>query len=238
VVAIAQKDFRGIVILAERFGNCEPKKVEMLVNLVENLRTLSPSSKDKDKDAGSLALATAAKGGPENESQIEQVLSELSYMDLFEMFDKDHSGDINFEEFLDLTKYLKLNLTDHQSMKIFSQSAKGDGLLDKDNFEHAMNLLRNKISSKALNMLGLSTGELMKILLVHVIILFFMFGFIFLGIAAFTNGTTFSTIINSLLPIVSALGLGMTTGAPASTQEKDENKDTVKKVFENIKKAT
>jgi len=238
IVSIAQKNFHGIVVLAERFGNYESKRVEMLVNLVENLRMLS-ATYNKEQDAGSTAIQQAITEGPgAGEQKVQEVLQELSYKDLFVMFDKDQSGDIKFEEFLDLVKYLQLNLTETQSLRIFSQSAKADGFLDKDEFEKAMTLLRESISKQALHLLGMSSFELAVQLLIRLVILMAMFGFIFLGIAAFTQGTAFESVVNSFLSVGAALGLGSGTDNPSVEDRKSEAKDTVKAVFNKIKKAT
>jgi len=154
------------------------------------------------------------------------------------MFDKDQSGDIKFDEFLDLVKYLQLNLTEIQSLRIFSQSAKADGFLDKDEFEKAMTLLRESIAKQALHLMGMSTFELGIQLLVRLVILMALFGFIFLGIAAFTQGTTFESVVNSFMSVSAALGLNSNGGVPDVNSKKGEAKDVVKKVFNNIKKST
>jgi len=205
---------------------------------------LSPSCKDNKEIQAVSKLTSAVQDGPvegpQKESRIEKVLSELSYKDLFVMFDKDTSGDINFEEFLDLTKYLQLNLSDNQALKIFSQSAKADGFLDQDRFEEAMDVLRVRITKKALNILGLSTSELLKMLIVRLLILLALFGFIFLGIAAFAQGTAFESVINSILSVASALGVNISTATDIGdvSEQKAKAKETVKVVFETIKRPT
>jgi len=230
IVAIAQKNFKGISLLAERFGDCETKKVEILVTLVENLRMLAPGAADKYH--ASQVLNSAVAEGPENEPNIEKALAGLSYKELFVMFDQDHSGTMDFEEFLDLIKYLHLNLTESQAMKIFSQTSQADGFVDKDNFEKAMDLLKKIISDRGLSEMGLSTFDLVSKLAVRVGLLFCMFGFIFLGIAAFTAGSTLNTVVNSGLTVLSALGLNFDTLLPEAEEQKQKIKDTVTEVFD------
>jgi len=236
IIAISQKKFDDFAILAQRFGNCEPQKVELLVNLVENLRMLSPNAKENDHVTRHLRAAIA--GGPENELSLEQFISELSYRDLFVMFDRDNSGDIDFAEFLDLTKYLQLNMSDNQAMKIFAKSAKADGFLNKDEFEEAMISLRESITAKALDLLELSTLDLVTMLLIRIFILICLFGFIFLGIAAFTQGTTLSAIINTVLTVVAAAGVNLDFDVPEYNELRTKTEDTVKMVFDNLKLAT
>ena len=64
-----------------------------------------------------------------------------------------------------------------------------------------MNYLNDKQSNQALNLLGLSTQQLIVVFALGAILLLLLFSFIYLGIAALSNGGTFSSIINSMLPI-------------------------------------
>lgn len=49
--------------------------------------------------------------------------------------------------------------------------------------------------------MGFSNGNIAKVLLVAVTLLLLLFAFIFLGIAAFSTGSTFGSVINSIMPI-------------------------------------
>jgi len=126
----------------------------------------------------------------------------------FEIFDKDGSGKVNFEEFSEMIKYMNMDISDHQALKIFSEAADAQGLLDKSAFEKALDVLNTQIASKVLDVMGLSVATLAKIFIVLVVLLLGFFAFIFLGIAAFKTGTTFGTVINSILPCTAALGIG------------------------------
>jgi hypothetical protein len=68
-------------------------------------------------------------------------------------------------------------------------------------FEEAMTYVQGKKSGDALNLLGLSTNQLILLFIGLVIILLLLFTFIFLGISAFALGGTFGSIINSLMPM-------------------------------------
>ena len=56
--------------------------------------------------------------------------------------------------------------------------------------------------------MGYSKANVFKILASALIFLLLLFAFIFLGITAFTTGSTFGSIINSLLPISGGSILG------------------------------
>ncbi len=66
-------------------------------------------------------------------------------------------------------------------------------------------------------MLGISTNQLIFLFVVLSIVLILLFVFIFLGIAAFSMGGTFGSVINSILPI----GAGVAVGQNAPIDFKD-----------------
>ena len=79
-----------------------------------------------------------------------------------------------------------------------------------------MKYVDEKSSSSALELLGLSTTQLILIFVSLLVILILLFVFIFLGINAFAIGGTFGSIINSLLPV----GAGLTVGKKKDVDEK------------------
>ena len=62
--------------------------------------------------------------------------------------------------------------------------------------------------TEGLHLLGVSTSQLIFLLVMLIIILLLLFVFIFLGIAAFALGGTFGTIINSMMPCLAGVGVG------------------------------
>lgn len=66
-------------------------------------------------------------------------------------------------------------------------------------------------------MLGISTNQLIFLFTLLVIILVLLFVFIFLGIAAFSAGGTFGSVINSILPV----GAGFAVGQKSPIDFKD-----------------
>jgi Ca2+-binding EF-hand superfamily protein len=48
------------------------------------------------------------------------------------MFDQDKSGTIDFEEFLEMLKYLNLPIERNTAQRIFAEAQKGDGTIGQD----------------------------------------------------------------------------------------------------------
>src|SRR4051812_43226458 len=100
------------------------------------------------------------------------------------MFDQDKSGCLDFEEFLDVLKYLNLPLSKNKALRIFSEVEKGDGTIGQDEFESALGLLEERVAGRVLTLMGFSTSDLLLWFMLLCIILILIFAFIFLGIGA------------------------------------------------------
>jgi hypothetical protein len=74
-----------------------------------------------------------------------------------------------------------------------------------------MHYIKKNISQGAMDQLGLSKANLIKIFIVLVFILLLLFAFIFLGIAGFTTGTTLGSVVNSIMPVSAGGVLGNQT---------------------------
>ncbi len=87
-----------------------------------------------------------------------------------------------------------------------------------------MTYIEEKSSLSALEILGISTTQLVVLFTVLVLILLLIFVFIFLGIQAFSIGGTFGSIINSLLPIGAAFTVGKKKAVDEAEQLKSAEK--------------
>merc|ERR1712167_399351 len=118
----------------------------------------------------------------------------LSNTELFKMFDKDESGSINYDEFVEISRFMNLNLSRERAMKIFSEAdADASGWISYDEFESALVLLRREVSQGGLAKLGYSTAVLVGTFVSLVGLMGGFFVFIFVGMSAFTTGTTFGS---------------------------------------------
>lgn len=61
------------------------------------------------------------------------------------MFDQDKSGVIDFDEFMEMLKYLRLPLERNHALRIFSEAHRGNGTMGQDEFEKALGLIEDKV---------------------------------------------------------------------------------------------
>jgi len=161
----------------------------------------------------------------------------MSNIDIFNLFDKNNDGSLDFEEFIDLVKYMNIDMTQHKAMKMFLRSAGPDRTITSDEFDHAMKSLNKQVTSTVLSTVGLSTKDLIYIFTVSVALLLTLFVFIFLGIAAFSVDGAFGSVINSLMPIMAAMGVGTSSGDLRSFIKNFNLEDLVQKVLDMLKNA-
>lgn len=60
-----------------------------------------------------------------------------------------------------------------------------------------------------MRLVGATQSDLITALVASVIFLLLLFVFIFIGLAVFSSSSTFNTLINSTLPALAGVGLGM-----------------------------
>ena len=127
---------------------------------------------------------------------------------------------------------LQVKMSEHRVAEIFAASQRAISGSNDDNpnelnekeFEEAMKYIEEKSSLSALEILGLSTTQLILIFIVLLLVLVLLFVFIFLGIQAFSIGGTFGSIINSLLPITAGLTVGKKKDVDESSDKKKADK--------------
>jgi len=239
VISIGQKNFEGISAFGERFGSCQRKEAESLVTLIENLRTILP----RGRDSASRSLTSKVQSAS-SEDSVEKAVADLAPKQIFGLIDKDKSGDVDFNEFLDLLKYLRFDMSENQALKIFAQSAKADGFLSPDNFEIAIDKLNDLVCHRALQYMDLSTTDLTLKLLFRFFVLIALYLFIFIGLSALATSsplTSASSIFGSLsttvLVIVAVWGAGLGVEFPEKDEEAELAKEAIQRVLESLKRS-
>jgi len=216
MVAIAKSDLEGIRSLIMHFGKINNVQLEAIIQVFTQITGVTPPT---------LAVKNDGKNN-------KQALSDLSYPTLFQMFDTKSVGKLDYLEFQDLLKYLNLDLSPSKSIELFTVAG-SDHLMSQSDFELAMKSLESQVTTHVMTRVGLSTAVLVKIFVLGLILLLALFVFIFVGIAAFNTQTTFATIINSLLPMLAALGVhtsSLTSGSAEMKSIIPKAEDLVKQV--------
>jgi len=239
LVRLSKLDFSKFAEFAERFGQCHQDTVGKFVRLLSHVGLLT--SKTSQGGGGSLKL-TGPGGGSAAEKQAAGAasaassLANLTPKELFQMFDQDKSGTIDFEEFMEMLKYMHLPLDRPKALRIFSEAQKGDGNMGHDEFEKALNLINEKVTTRVLSMMGFSTATLLAWFIFLVVLVLALFAFIFLGIGAFTTGSTFAAVINSMIAVSAGGALGQNRGR-SQVQRAFELRHVLDRVIVLLKKA-
>jgi len=233
VVGLANRDIRGLLRLGERFGQINADHIRKFVIILENLQSLAPK-----KTEGSHADAKSSF--KKNMTQAD--LEDLDAGKIFDMFDADGSGSVDFSEFQETLKYMNIDISPHKAMKIFSEVANAEGVCDREAFQKALDALHQQIADKVLSDMGFAVSNLAKIFIGLVILLLGLFAFIFMGISAFESGNAFGSVVNSAFPCGAAAGTGSQSDDDSSSIDTQAGvakaTDHVQKALTQIKKVT
>lgn len=152
---------------------------------------------------------------------------EIIYGAIFKKLDFDQTNLIDYNEFVELCKYLGLNLDKEKSLEIFSQAIEdGKSMIDPHGFRMVMNLVIQEVIFVTLKRQGLTYEDLIWIGIMSFLFLLLLLILIFLGVEAFSQAFGFNAVINSILPLA----------AGALTAAKDwDIQSSVEKVKEFVK---
>jgi len=238
LIGIATRDFGPVTRLLPRFGRrIDESKIQKFVSLLENLRTLDPSGGEGFHPvlAGKMQSTDASGAAQSPDQQVQQAMGQLSYGDLFDIFDQDQSGQLDYSEFTSLLKFLNLNLPRQRAMRLFNSCAGADGTIDKYEFESCMRVLEELVTERVLSEYGYAAPALIKKFLVAFLILALLFIFIFLGINAFSTNSSFQSVVNSSFPALAAGGVGGGAAGGSDTSGASSDQEaTVKQVMQQL----
>jgi len=206
LLCMVRGDLQGGMALARTLGNFDEAQMHKILKLVKGLGPLTQQQQPSKK--GILA--------PEPVD-----LTGMSREDIFALVDKDNSKAVDFNEFKEMLKYYKLNLSDQKCKELFAEcDADSSGVIDYNEFLKTLDLLEQQVAHGSLGMLGLSVPMLVGVLISTMCVLVGLLFFILFGIQAFTENSEFGSVINSLLP--------MGAGAASGSREEggDENEMT------------
>eukprot|EP00736_Rhodelphis_marinus_P000306 Rmarinus@m.15467 len=211
-IALSAGDVDGMAPMADKVCNYDVDKVRQFLQL---LKKVLPMLGQDEGGCGPTLDRMALL--PQKE------MKDMTYEEMFKMFDKDGSGTMDLSEFQDVLKYYGIVLNHHSAARLFSQvDTDGSGVLNAEEFGQAVQLIEMKSADEVLEKMGLSPAILIGVFVGSITLLVMVFMFIFFGISGFAVGSTFGAVVNSALPA--------SAGAGASSEEKkseDEEEDAV-----------
>jgi hypothetical protein len=214
LIGVAQGDLSQIKPIAMKLGGFNE---EMLNDLMKGITRLKPIL-EKLK-------AKAAQKGKKIKGTIK--LSPNDKMDpvsLFTKYDVDKSGALEFEEFFEILKLLNYpkQMKEAAVMSIFVNADNSKtGSLNMTEFKKGLQMDQDRQSSRVLELMGLSPKAMIGIVLGLLGVLLILFGFIFMGIAAFSTAGGFAATVNSSFPVMS--GVGASSGETPGDADKDSD---------------
>jgi len=117
---------------------------------------------------------------------------------LFAEFDSDSSGFLTFEEFQDMLRFINVNISQEKAVAIFSSvDSDGSQTLTYDEFEKGFAIIATEVAHAALQSLGLNDAQIYAAIATGLCLLMGIIAFIFMGMAAFTENSTFGSVVNS-----------------------------------------
>ena len=221
LIALAKGDWKAMEDMVARVCEFDPKMIQNLVQLMKRLKMV--------KEADSIDGQSPSENADLFEQLKEKIDQGADQEQIFNMLDVDGSGELDFEEFSEVLKYYDMQMSDERQLQIFSRfDVDGSAKLDMQEFDAAMQYIKKTISKGAMDQLGLSKANLIKIFLALVFVLLLLFVFIFLGIMGFTTGSTLGSVVNSIMPISAGGVLG------GGTQTKIQDK--IKRIKPSIQR--
>lgn len=172
----------------------ELAQLQILTHTLKRLRNVWHAAPDTSSKTSEAAVQGVAAAG-----DAEAPLSMTDPASLFRRFDADGSNNLTIDEFEMITKFMNLAISDEKRLQIFCKcDIDGSGELTFDEFIVAMKQLEKDVAEDVMTALGFSTTTMITNLIVVILSLIFLLGFIFAGISAFSTGTEFESVINSL----------------------------------------
>jgi len=134
--------------------------------------------------------------------------------DVYDKFDADKSGAIDFDEFCEVMRFLNINISRQKAIDIFAKVDEDrDCTLNFEEFSNAISALEHEMTENSLDSMGFTMHAILATIAGGVAVLGILFAFIFMGVQAFTTGTTFGSIVNSSMCAFCGAGVGAQDGA-------------------------
>lgn len=187
----------------------------MLIALVNKLSIVF--GEDKDKSAllitdAPVSIAQQLAAQIAAQAPVQSTISTLSEaMDspydvlmstLFDAIDVDNSGSLNLNEFYRVIRQLRLQVSVEDATGLFAKiDTDASGEITRREFKNGLHELQLLIVNDAISALGLTRTNIVKMLALSATFLISLLAFVFVGVSAFTSGSAFSSVVNSVIPL-------------------------------------
>jgi len=150
-------------------------------------------------------------GGSASEDESDSHVAEEDFLaKIFAQFDADKSSTIDFDEFTEMLRYVNVNISQEKAVQIFSMvDIDGSKELSFDEFERGFELLAKEVVHTTLKNLGISDIQIYATVGSGMVSLMGVFTFLFLGMAAFTENSSFGSVVNSSFALTAGLVQGV-----------------------------
>lgn len=227
LIGLAQRDLDAVGEMAVELGGFDKSKMESLIKMIEGAMKVAGQVLDKVQD-------TTDEGEPkEVEPLTEGEEAQLAHM--FKRFDADESGSIDYHEFQEVMRHMNLSISGNKAVQLFAQvDTDASGVLDFNEFHKAVQLLKENAADATLSKLGFSMDRLIIFFVGLCLLLLALLGFLFAGISAFTEDSSFGAVVNSVIPLM--LGGGLASQGPNTEESSNPSKlqENVKKIMESF----
>ena len=96
-------------------------------------------SSDEEMTEDEIAAAKAQRSEKSNRAQLAEMLERMTPQEIFNIYDKDGSGDIDYEEFVEMLPQIGITMGEAKALKFFRMCDRdGGGGIDLEEFKMAL----------------------------------------------------------------------------------------------------
>eukprot|EP00946_MAST-07B_sp_MAST-7B-sp1_P003074 g3074.t1 len=127
------------VLVVLRYIELSILSIEEEIGIIGIPASLIMSDDEDEMDEDQLAEAQKARADKSNRAKLTELLERMTVKELFDLYDKDKSGFIDYEEFSEMLPQIGQNLGEAKALKFFRMCDRdGSGEIDEEEFAMAL----------------------------------------------------------------------------------------------------